>query len=173
MIFISSALLAFAVKGKAIDFTSPRTSSGQASWPYETVSIRTISSPAQGGRKPQEENHQALVVKGERHPTCGLESVSNPGSSRDSNLGRNSERWACYHGVTKPLWSFASLSLANGFHCLTYITVLGESSFWFRFRSIIQFLPLWSTDGSGTKNSLHQVLSVAGPGCLTLAGRKP
>ena len=56
-------------KGKAIDFTSPRTSSGQVSWPYETVPIRTILSPSEGGRKPQGENHQALAVKGERHPT--------------------------------------------------------------------------------------------------------
>ena len=57
-------------EGKAIDFTSPRTSSGQASWPYEMVPIRTISSPSEGGRKPQRENHQALAEKGERHPTC-------------------------------------------------------------------------------------------------------
>ena len=99
---------------------------------------------------------------------------------------------------------FASLSLANGLHCLAYwqcltravfgsasavkssfyhcdlwpikrkqnqkllspstissrsrmshigrqqtietLTVLGDSSFWFRFRSLIQFLPLWSMD---------------------------
>ena len=34
-------------KGKAIDFTSPRMSSGQASRPYETVSIGTISSPSE------------------------------------------------------------------------------------------------------------------------------
>ena len=26
------------------------------------------------------------------------------------------------------------------------VMVLGESSFWFRFRSTIQFLPLWSMD---------------------------
>ena len=48
---------------------SRRTSSGQASRPYETVLIGTISSPSEGGRKPQGENHQALAVKGERHPT--------------------------------------------------------------------------------------------------------
>ena len=65
--------------GKAIDFTSPRTSSGQASQPYETVLIGTISSPSEGGRKPKGENHQALAVKGERHPTCGPVSESNPG----------------------------------------------------------------------------------------------
>ena len=53
---------------KVIDFTSPRTSSGQASWPYETVPIQTILSPSEGGRKPEGENHQALAVKGERHP---------------------------------------------------------------------------------------------------------
>ena len=41
----------------------------------------TISSPSEGGRKPQGENHQALAVKGERHPTCGLDSESNPGRS--------------------------------------------------------------------------------------------
>ena len=81
-------------KGKAIDFTSPRTSSGQASWPYETVPNGTISSPSEGGRKPQGENHQALAVKGERHPTCGLE----------LNPGRSGERRMCYHGATKPQW---------------------------------------------------------------------
>ena len=57
-------------KGKGIDFTSPRTSSGQTSQPYETVPIGTISSPSVGGRKPQGEIRQALAVKGERHPTC-------------------------------------------------------------------------------------------------------
>ena len=57
------------VKGKAIDFTSPRTSSGQASQPYGTVPNGTISSPSDGGRKPRGANHQALAVKGERHPT--------------------------------------------------------------------------------------------------------
>ena len=82
-------------KGKAADFPSPRTSSGQASWPYEMVPNRTISSPSEGGRKPQGENHQALAVKGERHPTCGLDSESNP--------GRSGERRMCYHGATKPL----------------------------------------------------------------------
>ena len=81
-------------KGKAADFTSPRTNSGQASWPYETVPNRTISSPSEGGRKPRGENHQALAVKGERHPTCGLDSESNPGCS--------GERRTCYHGATKP-----------------------------------------------------------------------
>ena len=49
---------------------SPRTSSGQASWPYKMVPIGTILSPSEGGRKPQGENHQALAVKSERHPTC-------------------------------------------------------------------------------------------------------
>ena len=41
------------VKGKveAIDFTSLRTSSGQARWPYETVPNGTISRPSEGGRK--------------------------------------------------------------------------------------------------------------------------
>ena len=77
-------------KGKATDFTSPRTSSGQASWPYEMVPNGTISSPSEGGRKPRGENHQALAVKGERHPTCGLDS--------ESNLGRSGERRTCYHG---------------------------------------------------------------------------
>ena len=78
---------------KAIDLTSPKTSSGQASRPYETVPIGTISSPSEGGRKPQGENNQALAVKGERHPTCGLE----------LNPGRSGERRTCYHGATKPL----------------------------------------------------------------------
>ena len=67
--------------GKAIDFRSPRTSSGQASWPYETVPIGTNLSPSEGGRKSRGENHQVLAVKGERHPTCGPESESNPGRS--------------------------------------------------------------------------------------------
>ena len=67
------------VKGKAINFTSLRTSSGQASQPYETVQNVTFSSPSEGGRKAQGENHQSLAVKGERHPTCGLE--LNPGHS--------------------------------------------------------------------------------------------
>ena len=80
-------------KGKAIDFTSPRTSSGQASRPYETVPIGTISSPSEGGRKPRGENHQALAVKGERHPTC----------SQESNPDCSGERQTCYHGATKPL----------------------------------------------------------------------
>ena len=55
-------------------FTSLRTSSGQVGWPYEMVPIGTILSPPEGGRKPQGENHQAFVVKGERHPTCSLQS---------------------------------------------------------------------------------------------------
>ena len=76
-------------KGKSIDFTSPRTSSGRASRPYEMVPIGTILSPSEGGRKPQGENHQALAVKGERHPTCGLE----------LNPGRSNERRTCYHGI--------------------------------------------------------------------------
>ena len=69
---------------KSIDFTSPRTSSGQASQPYETVPIGTILSPSEGGRKPRGENHQALAVKGERHPTCGLE--LNPGCSGERRM---------------------------------------------------------------------------------------
>ena len=69
----ATVTLCVKVKGKAIDFTSPRTSSGQASRPYEMVPIGTISSPSEGGRKPRGGNHQALAVKGERHPTCGLE----------------------------------------------------------------------------------------------------
>ena len=43
------------------------------------------------------ENHQALAVKGEKHPMCGIE--SNPGcSSKDSNPGHSSERRTCYLG---------------------------------------------------------------------------
>ena len=84
----------FSVKGKATDFTLPRTGSGQASRPYETVPIGTILSPSEGGRKPQGENYQALVVKGERHHTCGPESESIPDCSR--------ERRTCYHGAPKP-----------------------------------------------------------------------
>ena len=34
---------------------------------------------------------KALAVKGERHPTCSL----------DSNPGRNGERQTCHHGATK------------------------------------------------------------------------
>ena len=45
--------------------------------------------------KPWGENHQALAVNGEKHPTCNPESESNP--------GRSSERRTCYHGATKPL----------------------------------------------------------------------
>ena len=48
-------------------FTSPRTSSGQAGWPNETVPIRTILNPSEGGRKSQGENHQVLAVNGEKH----------------------------------------------------------------------------------------------------------
>ena len=70
-------------KSNAIAFTSLRTSSGPASWPYETVPIGTILSPSEGVRKPRGENHQALAVKGERHPTCGPESESNPGHSSE------------------------------------------------------------------------------------------
>ena len=69
-------------KGKAIDFTSPRTSSGQASRPYEMVPIGTISSPSEGGRKSLGENYQALVVMGERHSTCSLESDWNQACER-------------------------------------------------------------------------------------------
>ena len=48
-------------KGEAIDFTSPRTSSGQASQSYEMVPIGTIVSPSEGfGRKPQGENHKCI-----------------------------------------------------------------------------------------------------------------
>ena len=53
--------------------------------------------PSEGGRKPQGENHQALAVKGERHPIC----------SPEWNIGRSSERWTCYHGATKPLLSLS------------------------------------------------------------------
>ena len=65
--------------------------SGQASRPYETVPIGTISSPSVGGRKPQGENHQELAVKGERHPTCGPE----------PNRGRSGERRTCYQGASE------------------------------------------------------------------------
>ena len=41
--------------------------------------MRTILSLSESGRNPQRENHQALDVKGERHPTCGTE--LNPDSS--------------------------------------------------------------------------------------------
>ena len=80
-------------RGKAIDFTSPRSSSGQASQPYEMVPIGTISSPSEGGRKPQGENHHVLAVKGERHLTYSPESELNP--------VRSGERQTCYHGATK------------------------------------------------------------------------
>ena len=56
-----------------MNFTSPRTSSNQASWPYETVQSGTILIPSEGGRKPQREHHQVLAVKGEKHPTGGPE----------------------------------------------------------------------------------------------------
>ena len=46
------------------------------------VPNETILSPSEDGRKPLGENHQAMAVKGERHPTCGPE----------SNLGRSGER---------------------------------------------------------------------------------
>ena len=39
------------------------------SQPYETVPLGTILSPSEDGRKPQGENHKALAVKDERHPT--------------------------------------------------------------------------------------------------------
>ena len=81
------------VKGKAIDFMSLRTSSGQARQPYEMVASGTILSPSEGGRKPQGENHQALAVKCERYPTCGTE--LNPGISHSSSQDSNS-------GATKP-----------------------------------------------------------------------
>ena len=71
---------------------SPRTSSGQASWPYEIVPIRTILSPYESGRKSLGENYQALTVMGERYPTWSLESDSNQAS----------ERRMCNHGATKP-----------------------------------------------------------------------
>ena len=63
----------------------------QAGWLYETVPIGTILSPSECGRKPQGENHQALAVKGERHPTCDEE--SNP----DCSGGK-----CGYHGAAKP-----------------------------------------------------------------------
>ena len=71
---------------KGIDFTSPRTSQ-----PYETVPIGIILSPSDGGRKHQGENHQALAVKGERHPTCSLE----------LNAGHSGEKQLWYHSATK------------------------------------------------------------------------
>ena len=58
-------------KGKAIHFTSPRTSSGQASRPHETVPIRTISNLSGVEGNPKGKSmllyHQVLAVKGERH----------------------------------------------------------------------------------------------------------
>ena len=47
-------------------------------FPRSTVPIgtRTVSSPFSSGRKPLRENHQALGVKCEKHPTCGAESNS-------------------------------------------------------------------------------------------------
>ena len=94
------------INGKAIDFTSPRTSSVQDSWSYEMVPSGTILGPSECGRKPQGENHQVLAMKCERHPTCSPE--LNPGisrsSSHDSNSGCSGERGTCYHGATKPLF---------------------------------------------------------------------
>ena len=41
-------------------------------------------------KTPKEKNHQALSVKGERHPTCGM--LSNLRyRSQDSNPGRSGE----------------------------------------------------------------------------------
>ena len=68
-------------------------------WSYETVPIRirTILSPSNGGRKCHREKHQALAVKGERHPNYGMK--SNPGCSRqDLNTGCSGERLTSYHG---------------------------------------------------------------------------
>ena len=67
--------------------------------PYETVPvrIRRISSPSNGGRKCLREKHQALAVKGKRHPNYGMK--SNPGCSRqDLNTGCSCERLTSYHG---------------------------------------------------------------------------
>ena len=47
------------------------------------------------------EYHQALTVKGERHPICGTE--SNPCSTQDLNSDCSGERQTCYHGATKLL----------------------------------------------------------------------
>ena len=69
---------------------------GQASLPYETVQIRIICSPSEDGRKPKGEKHQALAVKGEKHPTCSTEFLK-------WNPGHTCERRTCYHGATKPL----------------------------------------------------------------------
>ena len=58
--------------------------------------------PFWGWKKTRGENHKALAVKGERHPTCSLE----------SNQGHSGERRACYHGATKPhnrQWSVLGL----------------------------------------------------------------
>ena len=66
--FIHKSWFEFPTKeGKVIDFTLPRTSSGQASRPYETVPIGTILSPSEGGTKPLRENHQTWRVKDISH----------------------------------------------------------------------------------------------------------
>ena len=65
------------------------------------IRIRTILIPSNGGKKLPRENHQALTVKGKRHPTHGTE--SNPDcSSEDLNLGLSS-RQTCFRDITKPL----------------------------------------------------------------------
>ena len=71
--------------------------------PYETVPIRirTILSSANIGSEAPRENHQALAVKNERHPTCDTE--WNPCcSSKDLNPGHSGERQMFFHGATKP-----------------------------------------------------------------------
>ena len=104
---------------------SPRTSSGQATWPYETVPIRTISNTSEGGRKPQGENHQALDVKGERYPTCGLESESNPGcSSERLLLGTGSVEDLNFLRTTSGTFSLGCLTLSNICGPWTWITII-------------------------------------------------
>ena len=58
--------------------------------PYEIVpiSIRTILSPPNGGRRPKG-NHQALAVKGERHPMCAMESNHGTINDTTTNIKEN------------------------------------------------------------------------------------
>ena len=93
--------------------------------PYEAVliRIRTILSPANIGRKPLWENHQALAVKSERHPMCDTE--WNPGcSSQDLNLGHIGEKQMFYHGATKPVTYKKSASSVVSFITLLMPTKL-------------------------------------------------
>ena len=50
-------------------------------------------------------------MKGKRHPTCGLDSESNPGHS--------GERRACYHGATNKSMVKPALK-AKGYSCSTH-----------------------------------------------------